>query len=189
MIFRTITKHPPLYAQIRITACLEHATKLECPWNLAFRAQEEKCQLECVTDQPVQQHARPKALGALRALVRQDLRHRQAGLDRQRDVPEHRRVTREQRAVAEQEVEDDEGARKIEQEVPVRPVRAPLPEVVWARLRMRRERCVLSSGRRAVRQGDVQEKNLHEDHEDGLEEERQREVIAKPEEDPVKAGV
>lgn len=86
-------------------------------------------------------------------------------------------------------MEDDEGAREIEQEVPVRAVRAPLPEVVWARLRMRRERCVLSSGRRAMRQSNVQEQNLHEDHEDGLEEERQGEVIAKPEEDPVEAGV
>lgn len=84
-------------------------------------------------------------------------------------------------------MQDQQHAGEVREEGPVRARAAPLPEVVRAFARRGRkgvlEGLVRVRGRCAVREGDVQEQDLHEDGEQRLDEERGAEVRAEPVED------
>ena len=90
-------------------------------------------------------------------------------------------------------MQNQQAAREVRDEAPVRARAAPLPEIVRALARLCGKRVleglVCVRGRSAVRQCDVEQEDLHGDGEERLDEQRGAEVCAEPVEDPVIALV
>ena len=86
-------------------------------------------------------------------------------------------------------MQDQQARSEVGDEAPVRARAAPLPEIIWTAPGRRSEgvveRLVCVCGQCAVREGDVQEEDLHKDGEQGLDKERGAEVRAEPVEDSV----
>ena len=138
--------------------------------------QKEKRHLERITNQPIRQYADAKADAASPALVGQDLWQGERGFDSEGRVTERGRV---ERVCAEQGLEQEQGGSKVKEEGPVGAGGGPLPEGVGAGEGDGVGRFGFGGGEGEaggwggpVHQRDVQEQGLDEDHEHGLQEER-----------------
>ena len=103
---------------------------------------------------------------------------RERGLDCQSHHAEEVGVGYKEDGRRHEQVQDKQGAGEVGDEGPIWTRIAPLPEVVGAIRGMWLEGQV--RGRRAVGKGDMQEQEVDEDHEKGLDEQRSAKVCAEP---------
>lgn len=196
--------HPILCSQSKITARLEDTTSLESPRNLARRTPKEEAHLHRISEQPVRQHTKPETPTRLRRVIGQHLRDGQHGLDAEPRGAEERGVKpRTFRRRPQEDVQRRQAERESEQEVPVRLLVSPPPEIVRPpRRALRLEARFARRQHRApgpahalhldalwpqrcgpVVERDFEQDGLYDEHDEGLHEEGAVEAGAGPVED------
>lgn len=184
---RPIAPNQVLRRKPQIATGLEDAAGLERPGHLAVAAREEKPHLEGIADDPVDNDAGAEAAAPFALPIGEQLGQRQRGFDSEGHHAEQIRVRDEPHRRRHEDMQHQQHAAKVRNKRPVRPCRPPLPEVVGPpRRRGRLERQM--RGRRPRGERNMQQHQVHGDHEQGLDEQRGAKVRAEPVEHLEDAG-